>query len=143
MVIGFLWSTVKYLLGVIYAFFAPGLTHLDGFISTTLGAWTGIFIFVYGGEWIKHKLGKYFHVKVFSKTTRRIVKIRKKGGLIGIAALTPIFLSIPFGCLFAVAFENNKKKILVHMYISVIVWGLLFFGLKALFNLDLTKYIRL
>lgn len=140
--LAFLWSTVKYVIGVATAFIDPNLNHFEGFIITTLGGWLGAFVFIYGGEWIKHQWAKKYHIKKFTKITRRLVWIRSHGGLPSVAFLTPIFLSIPIGCMFAVAFENNRKKILIHMFISIVLWGILFFGIKWLFNINIAHILN-
>lgn len=60
--------------------------------------------------------------KVFTKRNRSIVKIWKKYGLAGIAIVTPVILSIPIGTIIANSLENNKKKILLYMFLSILFW---------------------
>ncbi|MBK7684343.1 MAG: hypothetical protein IPJ26_18620 [Bacteroidetes bacterium] len=61
--------------------------------------------------------------KVFTKKNRRIVQIWKKYGLMGIAIVTPIFLSIPIGTIIANSLEARKKKILLYMFFSILFWS--------------------
>ena len=61
--------------------------------------------------------------KVFTKKNRRIVQIWKKYGLMGIAIVTPIFLSIPIGTIIANSLEERKKKILLYMFFSILFWS--------------------
>ena len=63
--------------------------------------------------------------KIFSPRSRRMVRIWKKYGLIGMAALTPMLFSIPVGTFFMTRMEKNKKRILLYMFISVTSWSLL------------------
>lgn len=63
--------------------------------------------------------------KVFSPRSRKIVRIWSKYGLIGLAALTPIFLSIPIGTFFITRLERNKRKILLYLFVSITLWSLL------------------
>ncbi|HQW00534.1 MAG: hypothetical protein KBF92_09525 [Bacteroidia bacterium] len=63
--------------------------------------------------------------KIFTPRTRKIVKIWRKYGLIGLAALTPIMLSIPVGTFFMTRLEKNKKKIIFYMFVSITSWSLL------------------
>ncbi len=62
---------------------------------------------------------------IFSKRTRRMVRLWKKHGLVGLAALTPIIFSIPIGTFIMSRMEKNKKKILFYMFISITCWSLL------------------
>jgi len=64
--------------------------------------------------------------KIFTKRSRRFVKLWKRYGLIGIAFLTPVLISIPIGTVIANAFEENKKKIFLYMFFSIVFWSILF-----------------
>lgn len=63
--------------------------------------------------------------KIFTPRTRRIVRLWTRYGLIGLAVLTPIILSIPIGTFFMTRLEKNKKRILFFMIISITCWSLL------------------
>jgi hypothetical protein len=63
--------------------------------------------------------------KIFSKRSRRMVKLWKKYGLVGLAALTPVIFSIPIGTFFMARLEKNRKKILLYMFISITCWSLI------------------
>ncbi|MBL0105143.1 MAG: hypothetical protein IPP51_16060 [Bacteroidetes bacterium] len=63
--------------------------------------------------------------KIFSARTRRMVRIWKKYGLMGLAALTPVIFSIPIGTFFMTRLEKNKKKIIFYMFISITCWSLI------------------
>ncbi len=69
--------------------------------------------------------------RIFTKRNRRIVKLKVKYGLLGVALLTPILLSIPIGTFVATKIINNKKKIILYMSISVLLWSVL---LTTIFN---------
>lgn len=70
--------------------------------------------------------------KIFSRQTRRVVKVWKKYGLFGIAALTPVILSIPLGTFFMTRYEKNRNKIFLYMFVSITIWSLM---LTSLFEL--------
>jgi hypothetical protein len=70
--------------------------------------------------------------KIFTAGNRRLVKIWKRYGLIGLAALTPILFSIPIGMFFITRVEKNNKKILLYMLISITTWSLI---LTSMFEL--------
>jgi len=61
--------------------------------------------------------------KNFTKQNRRIISIKLRFGLLGIAVLTPIFLSIPIGAFLAERFYKDKKKVIIYLSISAIVWS--------------------
>src|SRR5689334_2332909 len=85
---------------------------LFGISSGTFGV--VVFMYLSSGilgvlNWIKKKTGlkRKKPRKVFTKRSRRWVKVKNKYGLFGIAALTPIILSIPIGCFIAMRYYKN------------------------------------
>jgi hypothetical protein len=72
--------------------------------------------------------------RVFTRRNRRIVRIWKSYGLIGLAALTPILFSIPIGTFIITRLEHNHKKILLYMLVSVTCWSLLLTTVFELFH---------
>jgi hypothetical protein len=77
--------------------------------------------------------------RVFTPRTRRIVRIWTRYGLIGLAAITPVFLSIPIGTFFITRLERNKKKILLYLFISITCWSLL---LTTIFEFTNTQNLQ-
>jgi predicted neutral ceramidase superfamily lipid hydrolase len=71
---------------------------------------------------------------VFTKRNRRLVSIFRKYGLLGIAFLTPVILSIPIGTIVANSFEPNKRKIFLFMFISILFWSTLMVSLFEIFH---------
>ncbi len=63
--------------------------------------------------------------KIFSARSRKMVKLWRKYGLIGMAALTPMLFSIPLGIFFMTRFEKSKRKIILYMFISITAWSLI------------------
>lgn len=63
--------------------------------------------------------------RIFSRRSRRMVKIWRKYGLVGLAALTPVLFSIPIGTFFMIRLEKNRNKIVLYMFISITCWSLL------------------
>ena len=70
-------------------------------------------------KWITKKGPK----KHFTKSNRRIIRIKNRFGLIGIAALTPILLSIPLGAFLAERFYKDKKKVIIYISIATFFWS--------------------
>lgn len=74
------------------------------------------------------------HKKLFTSRNRKFVRIWRKYGLIGVSFLTPVFISIPIGTIIANAFEDNKKKIFLYMFISIVFWSLFFTSMFELYH---------
>jgi hypothetical protein len=72
--------------------------------------------------------------KVFTPRNRRIIKLWKKFGLIGIAALTPVLFSIPIGTFIITRLEHNHNKIMIYMFISISIWSLALTGVFEMFH---------
>lgn len=132
----------------------PGLVGLPlaaamkfSFLKTLLVAGgagvTGSVVFSYLSEelleWWHKFLDKFFpgrkRAKRFSRTTRFLVKVKKYFGIIGIAAVSPLFLSIPLGSFFAIRFFGERQKTVVYMSISSLAWTvLLYFFYNGFFD---------
>jgi hypothetical protein len=56
--------------------------------------------------------------------------MRNRGGLLLIAFISPVFISIPVGSLVAASFIKNKLKIVIYLSISVLIWGVFIFMIK-------------
>jgi hypothetical protein len=83
------------------------------------------------------KEGKVHTGKKFTRKNKLIVRVKRRFGLIGIAFLTPLLLSIPIGCFLSVRYFKVKHKILIHMYVSVIFWSVSISSLKLLFHVSI------
>jgi uncharacterized membrane protein len=104
---------------------AAGFSLIEIILVSVGGLMTTVFALTYLGEWIK----KNWTVNVskkrkrFSKGTRRIVKIWQKFGPIGIAVITPMFLTPVGGTIVMTAFRVEKKKVFTYMFISGLFWA--------------------
>ena len=142
-IIAFLWSGVKYLIGAalcLVSFSNPIL----GFSVCTAGAATGIFVFTYGGFWIETKIKEKFmrNGKKFSKRTRNMIRIKHSGGLPLVALLTPILFSIPVGCILATTFIHSRHKIVLYQILAAVFWGVIIFGAQWIFHFNLADKLR-
>ena len=70
--------------------------------------------------------------KIFTKKSRRIVRIWKKYGLIGIALLTPILLSIPVGTFIASRLVPQRSTVILYMLFALLFWSVV---LSSLFEI--------
>ena len=148
---GKLVSSILVLLGSILKFSVGSLTAiaanlgLEGSIANIIGGIIGIILFTYlGGAMQDYFVKKYPNrfAKRFTWSNRMLVKVKQKFGLGGIAALTPIVLSIPVGVLFALALTNDKKKIMLTMIMSTMFWAAVLFLPYFLFNINIFELIR-
>lgn len=104
------------------------------FIMALLSSCTGaifgtvVFTYLFAGilKWWDKLKDRWFASKhpkkIFTKSNRRIIRIKHRFGLTGIAILTPIFLSIPIGAFLAERFYKDKKKVIIYLSISAIFW---------------------
>jgi uncharacterized membrane protein len=140
----FLLSTVKFVFGAVPFALGLGFSFLEAVTVTSAGGFVGVSIFVYMSDWIvdrikKRKLEKKHdqpvpEKKKFTRKNKIIVKVKMRFGLIGIAFLTPLLLSIPIGCFLAVRYFKNKHRILVYMFVSILFWSVSISSFKLLFN---------
>jgi hypothetical protein len=110
---------------------------LKVFIVTVSSGIFGTIVFTYFSAalikwWSKFNAKKNLlkKKKVFSKGNRRIITIKNKFGLAGLAAIMPIVPGIAIGSFLAERFFSNKQKIILYFSISIMVWSV---GIYLLF----------
>lgn len=136
----FILAATKYFAAVLILFADSSTTVSTTFFILFFGGVVGVVVFYFLGKlinkginalfarWKKNKTPK----KAFTKNNRRLLFLKNKYGLIGIATLTPILLSIPLGCFLAARFYRKKNSTIFIMLLSVIVWTVVFSGIKVL-----------
>lgn len=87
-------------------------------------------------KYIKLKILSQPH-KIFTPQNRKIIKIKNKFGLTGIALLSPILLSIPLGAFLAEKFFKNKTKIILYLNAASLFWFIIIYLLMKFFYLQL------
>lgn len=144
-------SAVKFLVAPLVSF-SFGYNYLQTIIITTIGGIAGVFFFFYLSAFLLKIFRRYWSKiknffskpklhsktitvekpkriiktkKYFSRKNKFIVMTKRKYGLWGIAALTPILLSIPLGTFLANKYYRNKKSVLVSLTISVLSWSII------------------
>jgi uncharacterized membrane protein len=121
-----------------------GFGYLETLLITTIGGVIGVVFFYYLSAVIMvliHKLSTMFQKgkskpkkkRVFTLKNKLIVKVKREYGLIGLAAITPIFLSIPLGTFLAARFFQDQKKVLTYLSASVIVWSVIVSSVVIIF----------
>ena len=133
----FVYTSIGGILGVI--FFA--------FISDELIIFYNWFFYVYMhnhprsrafAKGVRDRYRKIFpkkERKVFSKKSKRFVRIKQSWGLPGIAILTPLILSIPIGTFLAIRFFKRTKKTIFILCSSVVFWSIIFSSILHFTNI--------
>lgn len=118
-------------------------------LSSCSGAVFGTIVFTYLSagllKWWDKLKEKWFTSKhpkkIFTKSNRRVIRIKHRFGLTGIAILTPIFLSIPIGAFLAERFYKDKKKVIIYLSISGIFWCITLYFIFLFFYKSFIKVL--
>jgi hypothetical protein len=149
-------SAIKFLLAPPLSF-KLGFTFFQTVLVTTIGGLLGIIFFFFISEILLRLFRRAWpHIKAyfirkknllpkpalvkpnrkgkkrFSWKNKFIVLTRRKYGLLGIAILTPILLSIPLGTFLANKYYRNKKSVLLHLALSVVCWSIIMSSIYAI-----------
>jgi hypothetical protein len=87
------------------------------------------------------KRGLIHKKKVFNSFNRRVIRVKKKFGLAGIAFITPIFLSTPIGAFLAERFFRDKKKIILYLSAATIFWAFALYFILYFFHEGLKGWL--
>ncbi|WP_338793949.1 hypothetical protein V9L05_06795 [Bernardetia sp. Wsw4-3y2] len=119
-------------------------SYLETVLITVLGMMTSVVLFTFFGIAIRNWFFIAFRRKrkIFSKRNRRIVKIWRKYGIIGVAFLTPILFSPILGTLIAVSFGEDKKRIFFHMLWSAALWAIILSYITTQFDIESAKELK-
>lgn len=122
---------------------------LKTILWTNLGGLIGIFVFAFLSEQLiffwRNFVVSFFRKqfrdpefepkkrKIFSRRSRRIVRIKSKYGLAGIAFATPVLLSIPVGAFLIVRYFDRKPNKLMYLAGANLIWSFLYAFFYAFF----------
>jgi hypothetical protein len=137
--IWFLLSGVKYLFAVLPLLANSQREWYWDMLIVSSGGTLGVFVFTFLGAVLSKYLSQFNLFKFKYKKLRGFVKMKNSYGLIGIAILSPVIISIPVGCIISASFEHDKGKIIRYQMFSVLAWSILLFGIKGLFHIDIIK----
>ena len=65
----------------------------------------------------------------FTKKNRRIVRIKQKYGLPGIAFFTPLLLSIPVGAFLVIRYYRHSRVKITYLLVSNVFWSMIYAAL--------------
>ena len=132
----YLLSSVKFIFAAIPLLAGSSRYWVYDMIIVALGGCTGVFVFTYLGGVISRYFARYHFFRISYKNLRRFVRLKNGYGLIGVALLTPIIISIPVGCILSATFEHDKWRVIRLQTSAVLLWSILLFSLKGLFNVN-------
>lgn len=121
---------------------AAGMSNLEIILITVAGLMTSVAIFTFLGERIKKDIIPIFfkNPKKFSPKTRRMVRIWKRYGIVGVCFLTPLILSPPGGSLLVSSVGAPRKQVFLYMLIFGIMWATIWtFSVDWLMDIGLIK----
>ena len=114
-------------------------SFVESLLWTNVGGIAGIYFFAYlSGKliawWTRNFRKPPKHApekegqrkKTFTKRNRRIVRIKKQYGLIGIALSTPFLLSIPVGVFLVVRYYRSSRVKFLYMIASNVIWSFIY-----------------
>ena len=118
---------------------------IETLILSNLGGTLGIFFFAYLSEKIIYLWKKYLRPRfgrlrssknntaekkiskpLFTKRNRRIAHVKSRYGLAGIAAITPLLLSIPVGVFLVVRYFGKNKLRFPFLMAANFIWSLIY-----------------
>ena len=128
--------------GMVYAW-SQGYGFWETIGLAMLGGTLGFFFYGYLGE-AAYKLFRRYVIRrkrkrVFSKYNRFVVRVRSGYGLLGIAFITPIVKN-PLGFAVGMTITNNRKKLFLYMFTSMIFWAFLACGLYFGLDIDISQF---
>jgi len=133
----YIWKFLGIYLACLFKFISgPVLGAAAGFslgeivLVSVGGMMTTVITVTYIGDWFK----SYWNLRIspnrkrFSPKSRKIVRVWRKFGPVGVAVFTPIFLTPIGGSIVMNAFNVDRRKIILYMSISGFFWALLLGG---------------
>ncbi len=134
-------SAVKYLFAVLPLLASSSREWYWDMLIVASGGALGVLVFTYLGAIISNYFSRFSFFKFKFGKLKKLIRIKNSYGLIGLALISPLIISIPVGCIISAAFEHDKRIVIRWQLLSVIFWSVLLFGLKGLFHIDITKSI--
>jgi hypothetical protein len=136
-IVWFLVASVKFVIAVTKLLVISSRAWYWDMLIVMAGGTFGVLIFTFLGAAISKKIEKYNFFKMKRSKLRKLIKIKNGYGLIGIAFITPVIISIPVGCIISSAFENDRNRVLRLQISSVLIWSLVLFVAKGLLNIQI------
>jgi uncharacterized membrane protein len=112
-----------------------GFGFWETFLFSSIGGCIGVFIFYRLSDWFIHRAllrrrrlslpdrkgNARVAPKVFTRRNRWLIRLKHSSGLRGLAALTPLVLTIPVGSIIAARFFRHDRRTLPALFSSVVI----------------------
>jgi hypothetical protein len=111
------------------------MSFVETLIYTNIGGILGVIIFLNFSDFILNMWKKYktknfpSHSdkrKIFTKSNRRLVRIKIRYGLFGIVILNPVILSIPVSAFLAVKYYGVKSRVYISLIMGQFFWSVIY-----------------
>jgi len=131
-------SSVKFAMTFPLAVFQFKFSFAETVLWTNIGGLIGIYFFGFLSDklivWWQKKFGGKIKLtvtgeskkKIFTNRNRRIVRIKQRYGLAGIALITPLLLSIPLGTFLMVRYYQKSRFKFGSLIASNIIWSVIY-----------------
>ena len=117
------------------AIYVMKMSFMETLIYTNIGGILGTLVSVYFSGFLLKMWNNYWPEKlkirrkakkVFTKATRRLVKIKLNYGLPGIVILSPVLLSIPLGSFLTVKYYGIRKANIFWLIAGQVFWSFVY-----------------
>lgn len=144
----FVTCSLAFKIGFPTAFVVLDHHFLKVILVTCAGGITGNILFTYLSAAILRAIHNYrvkrnlIHRKrIFTKFNRRVIRVKQRFGLAGIAFITPLFLSTPVGAFLAERFFRDKKKIIIYLSVATVFWAVTLYFILFVFHSGLKGWL--
>ncbi|MBN2813798.1 MAG: hypothetical protein JXQ80_06950 [Bacteroidales bacterium] len=116
------------------AVYAMKMSFTETLIYTNIGGLLGMVISVFLSDVILKLWQQYWPEKlkinknkrIFTPASRRLIRIKKRYGLPGIVALSPVLLSIPLGAFLTVKYYGVNVRNMIWLTLGQLFWSVLY-----------------
>jgi hypothetical protein len=116
------------------AVYAMKMSFTETLIYTNIGGALGMVISVFLSDVILKLWQQYWpeklkinkNKKIFTPASRRLIRIKKRYGLPGIVALSPVLLSIPLGAFLTVKYYGVNVRNMFWLTLGQLLWSVLY-----------------
>lgn len=122
------------------------MTFMETILYTNIGGLIGIIVSLFFSKGLIYFWNKLSSQKpktrkkqkrTFTKFNRRLVLLKSKYGMPGIAILTPVLLSIPLGTFLTAKYYRHKKSNYLLLFLSQVVWSFIYTIALTQFKLNI------
>ncbi len=134
-----LFSAIKFAMTFPLAIMQFQFSFFETVLWTNIGGIVGVYFFAFLSEKLIAWWNRTFRrsgsanssavssgKRIFSRKNRRIVRIKQKYGLAGIAISTPFLLSIPVGAFLVVRYYRHSRTKFLYLIAANAIWSVIY-----------------